>query len=311
MLPAPKRLEIDHRTLKLIVGVIALTLAGATWLFAGTDIESISASFWQGGWSQSFFVGSLFAVSAFLLAYNGFSRPEMILSKVAAVAGLGVALFPCGCEGHPEIAPPLHGPAGSRLAPAVHGLSAAVMFVILAYFCYGFFHRARAKGHSQAQGSRGDLRDLWGCHTAVDPRAGPPRPLAQQAGRPLHVLRRSSGPHRVRNLVADGEPRAPRGHAPGRAVLPARGSRPTARLVGDLRRLPVAPRAVRVRVWHLMSRGRAPGGGQPPLEGSSVGYPPSSNPERMTRRRPVKSTNRPLSQPMSASGPRDDTHDLA
>jgi hypothetical protein len=151
MLPAPKRLEIDHRTLKLIVGVIALTLAGATWLFAGTDIESISASFWQGGWSQSFFVGSLFAVSAFLLAYNGFSRPEMILSKVAAVAGLGVALFPCGCEGHPEIAPPLHGPAGSRLAPAVHGLSAAVMFVILAYFCYGFFHRARAKGHSQAQ----------------------------------------------------------------------------------------------------------------------------------------------------------------
>jgi len=86
MLPAPKRREIDHRTLKLIVGVIALTLAGATWLFAGTDIESISGSFWQGGWSQSFFVGSLFAVSAFLLAYNGFSRPEMILSKVAVIS---------------------------------------------------------------------------------------------------------------------------------------------------------------------------------------------------------------------------------
>ena len=63
----------------------------------------------------------------------------MILSKVASAAGLGVALFPCRCDGHTE------------LAPYVHGVSASVMFLILAYLCYGFFRRARSKGHPQAQ----------------------------------------------------------------------------------------------------------------------------------------------------------------
>jgi hypothetical protein len=139
MLPAPTAREIDHRTLKLIVGVVALSLAGLTSLFARTAITSISASYYEGGWSQSIFIGFLFAIAAFLLAYNGFSRDEMILSKVASAAGLGVALFPCRCDGHTE------------LAPYVHGVSASVMFLILAYLCYGFFRRARSKGHPQAQ----------------------------------------------------------------------------------------------------------------------------------------------------------------
>ena len=63
----------------------------------------------------------------------------MVLSKGAAVASLGVALFPCECDGHAE------------LVPYVHWVSAAVMFSTLAYFCHGFYMRARAKGHAQAQ----------------------------------------------------------------------------------------------------------------------------------------------------------------
>lgn len=138
MFSAPKRQEIDHRTIKLIVGVVATTLAGLTNFFASTALTSISASYYEGGWSQSIFIGFLFAIAAFLLAYNGLSRAEMILSKVASAAALGVALFPCKCEDHTE------------LVPYVHGISASVMFLILAYFCYGFFRRARAKGHPQA-----------------------------------------------------------------------------------------------------------------------------------------------------------------
>ena len=71
MLEAPKREEIDHRTIKLIVGVIALSLATLTGAFAGTPIASISASYYEGGWSQTIFIGFLFAIAAFLLAYNG------------------------------------------------------------------------------------------------------------------------------------------------------------------------------------------------------------------------------------------------
>jgi hypothetical protein len=139
MLSTPARQEIDHRTIKLIVGVVALSLAGLTSFFASTAITSISASYHEGGWSQTIFIGFLFAIAAFLLAFNGLSQTDMILSKVASVAGLGVAMFPCECDGHLE------------LVPYVHGVSAAVMFLILAYFCHGFFRRATAKGHPQAK----------------------------------------------------------------------------------------------------------------------------------------------------------------
>lgn len=143
MFAAPKREEIDHRTIKLIVGLIAISLASLTSLFASTPISSISDSYYEVGWSQTIFIGFLFAIAAFLLAYNGESRSEMLLSKLAAVAALGVALFPCGCGTHAEF------------IPHVHAISAATMFLILAYFCYMFFRRAKDKGHPQAKARAG------------------------------------------------------------------------------------------------------------------------------------------------------------
>ena len=131
--------EIDHRTIKLIVGGVALGLAPLTTALSPTPIASISAAYHEGGAAQSVFVGFLFAIAALLLAYNGRSRTEMILSKGAAVAALGVALFPCTCG---RYAVPW---------PWMHGLSASVMFLILAWFCLIFFRRARAKPHAQAQ----------------------------------------------------------------------------------------------------------------------------------------------------------------
>ena len=139
MLATPSRQEIDHRTIKLIVGVIALSLATLTRLFAKSPITSISASYYEGGWSQSIFIGFLFAIAAFLLAYNGVTRVEMLLSKIASAAALGVTLFPCACDTH---IPPV---------PFIHYASAAVLFFILAFFCYGFFKRAMAKGHTEAR----------------------------------------------------------------------------------------------------------------------------------------------------------------
>ncbi|MBI4740520.1 MAG: hypothetical protein HY777_02970 [Betaproteobacteria bacterium] len=138
MISAPKRNEIDHRTIKLLIGLIALFLANLTSWFANTSITSISASYYEGGWSQSIFIGFLFAIAAFLLAYNGLSTREMLLSKTAALAALGVALFPCKCDIHtPDI-------------PYVHGTAAAIMFAVLANFCLIFYRRARAKGYLEA-----------------------------------------------------------------------------------------------------------------------------------------------------------------
>jgi predicted transporter len=133
----PQREEIDHRTIKLLVGVIALTLAGLTSYFAGGVITSISASYHVGGWAQTIFVGFLFAIGALMLAYNGLSTREMVLSKVAAIAAFGVALFPCKCDNRDEV------------LPYVHAASATILFLILAYFCYIFFSRARQKARDQ------------------------------------------------------------------------------------------------------------------------------------------------------------------
>jgi hypothetical protein len=130
---------IDYHTSRLIVGLIAISLAPLTNILSPENLASISASYHIGGWARDFFVGFLFAISAFLLAYNGYSRRQANLSKIAALSALGVALFPCTCGDHDVI------------LPKVHYISAAIMFLILAYFCLCFYHRAFSKGHSEAR----------------------------------------------------------------------------------------------------------------------------------------------------------------
>lgn len=135
----PHRPEIDHRTIKLLVGLIALSLANITSLFSASPITSISASYYEGDWARNALVGCLFAIAALMLAYNGLSYREMVLSKLGGLAALGVAMFPCACGGHVEI-----------LAHA-HALSAAAMFSVLAGLCRIFQKRANRKRHVEAQ----------------------------------------------------------------------------------------------------------------------------------------------------------------
>ena len=150
----PRRPEIDEYAIKFIVGVIALSLP---WIEIGLtkgSITSISASFWESDpWPRNFLVGFLFAIAAFLLAYNGKCEVEMWLAKIASLAALGVAMFPCGCD-----------VPSREIIPHVHTISAAVMFVVLAAFCYIFMRRARAKGHREA---RWRARIYLGCATGM------------------------------------------------------------------------------------------------------------------------------------------------
>jgi hypothetical protein len=133
------RHEIEFRTIRLIVGLVAISLAGLTSLFAKTPLSSISASYYEGGWSQSIFIGFLFAIAAFMIAYNGRTRTQFVLSKVAAVAALTIALFPCSCGHHPV------GKVN------IHGIAGVTMFLDLTCFCYIFLRRALEKGHARAK----------------------------------------------------------------------------------------------------------------------------------------------------------------
>jgi Protein of unknown function (DUF998) len=130
--------EIDHHTLKLIVGVISISLGLLTSLLSSVRIESISESYYEIGLARDIFVGFQFAIGSFLLAYNGEGVWEMGLSKLAALSAIGVAVFPCSCGGHPVA------------VPRMHGIFAGLMFVILVCFCIIFYRRARAKKRRKA-----------------------------------------------------------------------------------------------------------------------------------------------------------------
>lgn len=135
MTRTPKNPEIDHRTIKLLVGVIAIGLPIlVSWLAAPHELKSVSEAYHVPEWPRSIFVGFLYAIAAFLTAYNGRTGREMVSSKVAAAAAFLIAMFPCECAaGHGEI------------IKGVHYAAAAVMFCVLAYFCWRFYARAVQK----------------------------------------------------------------------------------------------------------------------------------------------------------------------
>ena len=133
----------DYRGLRLLVGLIALSLPIVAVALAGRSLPSISASYYSN--ARDMFVGQLFVVGAFLFAYNGHSDYESYASKVASIAALCVASFPTTCDGCPV-----------GFHSIVHYLSAALLFSILAYFCFIPFQR----GLKDKPG-KGKIRRRW------------------------------------------------------------------------------------------------------------------------------------------------------
>ena len=137
----PVTTEIDHHMIRLLVGLVALLIAGIANLLSGAPpIDSISQSYHRTDIARDMFVGLLFVIFALLISYNGETWLEWGLSKAAAFSALGVALFPCACEG-----------IQTSLISKIHYGSAAVMFIILAVFCYLFILRAKDKEFAQAK----------------------------------------------------------------------------------------------------------------------------------------------------------------
>lgn len=136
----PKRVEIDNRTLKLIVGLIAIGLPALTDLLTDRRIQSISESYYFTGPASTIFIGFLFAIAAFLCAYNGRTAHQMYWSKVAGLSAALIALFPCDCD---------------RIkGPGVHYAAAALMFGVLTYFCWAFYRRSFVSKYPQARARR-------------------------------------------------------------------------------------------------------------------------------------------------------------
>ena len=133
----------DYRSLRLMMGLIALALPVIVSILSTKPLSSISASYYTEG--RNAFVGMLFAVATLMWAYNGHSSKEKWVSKVAAIAALFVAIFPTTCNG-----------CETNINSIIHYISATIMFTILAYFCFGPF-RERTKGRGGKKGRRSKI----------------------------------------------------------------------------------------------------------------------------------------------------------
>lgn len=154
--------QINHKTMRQIIGLIALFLAFFTYALSDVywPVNSISATYWTN--SGDLFVGSLVVVGFFLAAYNGkHGRDlEFYISKVAAVLAIGVALFPTDIDCEPDqLAGVLECPvfypptwiasltqALGTSAKIVHYVAAIPLFICLVVLLWFFSKRANDKG---------------------------------------------------------------------------------------------------------------------------------------------------------------------
>lgn len=123
--------QIDHRVIKLLVGIIAIAMPFVLDLSVGWTLRSISLSYHLN--TRDLFVGLLFAVAALFLSFSGEDDRERILTVIASLLAATVALAPCECD------------LGKKPFSDLHFPAAGGLFAILGYFCWRFRDTARGK----------------------------------------------------------------------------------------------------------------------------------------------------------------------
>ncbi|MCH8320572.1 MAG: DUF4159 domain-containing protein [Acidobacteria bacterium] len=123
---------IDHKTLRLIMGLLAIALPVTLAVFGFILCECIgiqdSISDYYSLRTRDALVGILFAIGWFLFAYRGYDVGDSIAGYLACLFALGVALFPNS--------------SGDEWQRVVHFTSAVLLFVVLSYFALFLFTKS-------------------------------------------------------------------------------------------------------------------------------------------------------------------------
>jgi hypothetical protein len=121
----------------LSLGNILLTLIGPRHVLPQPLFEpSISAYYYTV--TGRFLVGSLCAIAMFLMSCQGYDRNDEITGYLACIFALGVAFFPTT---DPSVLKPS---CFAKAIGTVHLVSAALLFLTLAYFCLFLFRKTSA-----------------------------------------------------------------------------------------------------------------------------------------------------------------------
>jgi hypothetical protein len=95
-------LVLSYLTLRQVLGILGILMPfvlalGARVIFQTPLQGSISAYYYTG--MSAVFVGGLWAVASFLLAYKGYGIIDNVLADVGCAAAVGITLFPTGAPG--------------------------------------------------------------------------------------------------------------------------------------------------------------------------------------------------------------------
>ncbi|MET7394362.1 hypothetical protein ABZS66_12795 [Dactylosporangium sp. NPDC005572] len=165
----------SYLLMRAVIGLVGVALPfglviGDWALEHGTLLAkgSLSAYFYSG--MHDVFVGSLCVTGLFLVTYKVFEHNlDNVLSGVAGVAALGVALFPTNRPGGGAVElTPLQRELGERTVATVHYTSAAVFIVALGVMSLYFgIREGRKDDRSDALPPRFWRRFHWTCTAGI------------------------------------------------------------------------------------------------------------------------------------------------
>lgn len=113
------------------IGLPFVLIFGKLLVDGGGLLNSISGYYYSG--MRDVWVGVMCAIGVFLLSYRGYGRVDDIAGNIAAVAAVGVALFPTT---------PANGDRTDEIIGFLHLGFAAVFFLTLAFFCIVLFTKS-------------------------------------------------------------------------------------------------------------------------------------------------------------------------
>ncbi|WP_414940094.1 DUF998 domain-containing protein [Amycolatopsis sp. cmx-11-51] len=113
------------------IGLPFVLIFGKLAVDGGGLLNSISGYYYSG--MRDVWVGIMCAIGVFLLSYRGYGRIDDIAGNIAAVAAVGVALFPTT---------PSNGDRTDEIIGLLHLASASVFFLTLAFFCIVLFTKS-------------------------------------------------------------------------------------------------------------------------------------------------------------------------
>ena len=144
------RLLVSHLTLRKLLGWMGISLpfllVALNWIFGGRGFETSISAYYHVDFVGAVFVGFLFAIGLFLLAYEGYpllttDKPyelsDNIIANFAGFFALVVAFFPTLPTNPSEL---------DRIFGIVHFVTAGLFLLALAYFAFFLFTKTYPAG---------------------------------------------------------------------------------------------------------------------------------------------------------------------